>query len=238
MDDSSLVSVIIPVYNGERYLAEALQSVLSQTYRPLEIVVVDDGSTDGSAQVVRSFSQVHCIQQQNAGVAAARNAGISASHGEFVAFLDQDDLWAPEKLSVQVAYLRKHPEIGYALARQRFFLQPGTNRPAWLKEQLLQGDQVGYLPGTMVVRSTVLGQIGPFDTAYGISSDSDWFARAKDCGILMSILPQVLLFRRIHDGNLSSEVQRIQSELLKILRGSIARQRAAQASPRDWGSGR
>jgi glycosyltransferase involved in cell wall biosynthesis len=221
-----LVSVIVPVYNGERYLAEALDSVLKQDYRPLEVLVVDDGSTDNSAQIARSYGQVHCIQQPNQGVSAARNAGIAASHGEFISFLDQDDVWAREKLSVQAGYLLQHREVGYAIARQRFFLEPGTKRPPWLKEEFLEGDQVGYLPGTLVVRTTVFDQIGAFDVAYGISSDSDWFTRAKDAGIAMAILPEVLLCRRIHSGNLSSEVQQIQAELLKLLRTSVARQRA------------
>jgi glycosyltransferase involved in cell wall biosynthesis len=107
-----LLSVIIPVYNGERYLAEAARSVRAQTYRPLEVIVVDGGSTDNSAQIARSFAQVHCIQQRNSGVSAARNAGIAASHGESITFLDQDGLWAPEKARPHVRHLLNHPEAG------------------------------------------------------------------------------------------------------------------------------
>jgi glycosyltransferase involved in cell wall biosynthesis len=171
---------------------------------------------------------VHCIQQPNQGVSAARNAGITASHGEFIGFLDQDDIWAPEKLTVQAGYLLKHHEIGYVIARQQFFLEPRTKRPSWLREEFLQADQIGFLPGTLLVRRMVFDQIGAFDAAYAISSDSDWFARAKDAGILMAILPQILLYRRIHSGNLSCEVQQIQAELLELLRESVIRQRAKQ----------
>ena len=107
-----LVSVVVPVYNGELYLARALSSVLGQDYGPLEVIVVDDGSTDNSAQIACSFGGVHYIQQPNQGVSASRNAGITASHGEFIGFRDQDDIWAPEKLSVQAGYLLKHHEVG------------------------------------------------------------------------------------------------------------------------------
>ena len=105
------ISVVIPAYNHGRFLREAIDSVLAQTYAPLEIIVVDDGSTDDTEQIVRSYGdRVRYIRQQNAGVGAARNNGIANARGEYVAFLDSDDLWLPEKLAVQVEYMRRHPE--------------------------------------------------------------------------------------------------------------------------------
>jgi glycosyltransferase involved in cell wall biosynthesis len=231
-----MVSAIVPVYNAERFLGQALDSILAQDYRPLEVIVVDDGSVDGTSVIARTYEGVRYIHQANQGHAAARNAGIEASNGEFVAFLDADDLWAPNKLSVQIGHLLKHPSVGYAIARQRFFVEPGTSLPPWLRRELLLEDQVGYLPGTLVVRTTVFAQIGTFDTAYRISCDSDWLARAKDAGIPMSILPDVLLFRRIHSGNQSSDVHGVHSELLSILRRSIARQRVGQRTMRERGA--
>src|ERR1044072_1619841 len=118
----SLVSVIIPVYNGGRYLRAALESVFAQTYRPIEVIVVDDGSADDSGLIAQSFPEVRHMRQQNQGVAAARNNAIAASRGEFLAFLDQDDLWTPEKLRLQIGYLLTHPELGYTLTQQKFFL--------------------------------------------------------------------------------------------------------------------
>src|SRR5213078_156464 len=112
-DEQPLVSVIIPVYNGARYLRAALESVFAQTYRPIEVIVVDDGSGDDSGVIAQSFPDVHFIHQENQGVAAARNHGFDAARGEFIAFLDQDDLWTPEKLKVQVNYLLNHPDVGY-----------------------------------------------------------------------------------------------------------------------------
>src|SRR3989441_12309052 len=107
------VSVVIPVYNGERYLADAIQSVRDQTYQNFEVIVVDDGSTDGSAEVAQSFGEaIRYVHQANGGVCKARNTGMAVARGGYLAFLDQDDLWLPDKLATQVAYLDSHPEVG------------------------------------------------------------------------------------------------------------------------------
>ena len=107
------VSVVIPVYNGEQYLADAIQSVRDQTYQNVEVIVVDDGSTDESADVAKKFGEaIRYVHQSNGGVGKARNTGIAAARGAYLAFLDQDDLWLPDKLAVQVAYLDSHPEVG------------------------------------------------------------------------------------------------------------------------------
>src|SRR6187549_3720033 len=112
-EERPLVSIIVPVYNGERYLRAALESIFAQTYRPLEVIVVDDGSVDDSGVIAQSFPEVRYIRQENQGVAAARNHGIETARGEFYAFLDQDDLWTPEKLTVQISYLLNDPDLGY-----------------------------------------------------------------------------------------------------------------------------
>lgn len=106
-----LVSVIMPAYNARPYIAEAMQSVLSQDYPNIELIVVDDGSVDGSAECAKMFGdRVKVIRQANAGVAAARNKGLDEAKGELIAFLDADDVWLPGKISAQVEYLRQHPE--------------------------------------------------------------------------------------------------------------------------------
>jgi len=220
-----LVSAIIPVYNGERYLAEAIESMLAQTYRPIEVIVVDDGSSDGSADIARSSREVRYIYQPNQGVAVARNKGIEAARGDFIAFLDQDDLWTPSKLSVQMDYLLGHPDVGYVIARMRVFLEPGTEWPSSLNKDHYSKDPVGFIPGTLVARKTVFEQIGSFDTSYRHSNDSDWFFRAKDASIPKAILSEVLLHKRFHGSNLSHEVQAMTSEVLRVVRSSIARKR-------------
>src|SRR6185503_10895386 len=129
-EQQPLVSVIIPVYNGARYLRAALESVFAQTYRPFEVIVVDDGSIDDSGVIAQSFPDVSYMRQENQGVAAARNHGIEAARGDFFAFLDQDDLWTPEKLKLQIEYLLNHQDLGYTLTQQQYFLEPGTTLPA------------------------------------------------------------------------------------------------------------
>lgn len=225
MDTLPLVSIVIPVYNGERYLGEAIESVLAQTYRPVEVIVIDDGSTDSGAGIARSYKEVRYIYQTNQGTGMARNVGIAAARGDFIAFLDHDDLWTPNKLSVQVDYLRRHPHVGCVIARMRNFLEPGTPRPTWIRKDLLLTDYTGFLLGTLVARKTVFEQIGDFNTSYRHSNDSDWFFRANDAGIPMAILPEVLLYRRIHGSNLSYDTQTMMSERMRVLKASIDRKR-------------
>lgn len=224
-----LVSVIVPVHNGERYLAPALQSIFDQDYQPFEVIVVDDGSVDKSAEIARSY-ETRYIYQSNQGVAMARNAGVAAARGDLLAFLDQDDLWKPNKLRVQIAYLLSHPQVGYVLAGQRLFLEPGISAPVWLKDDLLSKDHPGWLPGTLVVRREVFNQIGDFDPSYSIADDADWFIRAKDAGIPMAILPETLHHKRIHDSNLSSMARLGLLEVVRALKTSVDRQRQQRST--------
>jgi glycosyltransferase involved in cell wall biosynthesis len=222
--DMPLVSAIIPVYNGERYLAEALQSIFDQDYRPLEVIVVDDGSTDGTAAVARSFD-VRYVYQPNAGHAAARNAGIAIAKGEFIAPLDADDLWAPNKLSVQIDYLLKHPEVGYAICNQRTILEPGISKPSWVRGDQFSEDTKSFGLGALVIRREVLDQVGLFDTTYWHGNDSDWFFRANDAGVQMGYVPETLFYRRVHDSNMSYRVSELRADLLQVARASVGRKR-------------
>ena len=226
-----LVSVIVPVYNGERYLAATLESVLAQDYRPLELLVVDDGSTDGSAAVARSFPGARLVQQRNAGAATARNTGIAESRGDLLAFLDSDDLWLPRKLSLQVGYLVSHPETGFVLTRQRIVLEPGLPKPAWLKPELLANDSVGYLPSTLLVRRNVFAKIGLFNPQFVPSEDAEWFFRARDAGVPMGVVEEVLLEKRVHSANLSHGTAVSQAQLLRAARSSIARKKRPDPQP-------
>src|SRR5689334_9621809 len=120
-----LVSCVVPVYNGERYLAEALDSILAQTHRPLQAIVADDGSTDGTAAVAAAYGdRVLVLRQANAGPAAARNLGLAAARGEYVAFLDADDLWHPRKLERQLARFRARPQLDYCVSLMQNFWMP------------------------------------------------------------------------------------------------------------------
>jgi glycosyltransferase involved in cell wall biosynthesis len=219
------VSVIVPAYNRERYLGAALDSALGQDYRRLEIIVIDDGSTDGTAGVVHSYSNVRYVYQPNRGVAAARNTGVAVSHGEILSFLDSDDLWMPEKLRLQVRFLLESPDVGFCLAWMQNFLEPGCPIPSSIRPEDLSRPTVGAVPSALVVRREVFDRVGGFDVAYRVGEDVDWFFRAKDTRIPFAVLPDVLLRRRLHDANLSGRGILGSSPVAKIAKASLDRRR-------------
>src|SRR5438093_5382562 len=209
MDHSKpLVSVVIPVYNGERYLVDAIQSVLDQTYRNFEVIVVDDGSTDESAAVAKRFGEaIRYVHQANGGVSKARNTGIAEARGAYLAFLDQDDLWLPEKLAVQVAYLDSHPEVGAV------YCQCEVKGNGWLRTGLyyvepVKDDVVGIMRGPYLLmtsamfRGEVLRKIGGFDEALVGAGyeDGDLTIRVREV-TQIACVPKTLAIYRIHSTN-------------------------------------
>jgi glycosyltransferase involved in cell wall biosynthesis len=221
-----LVSVILVVRNGERFLRAALDSVQAQDYRPLDVIVVDGQSTDSSVAIAASYSEVRIIHQIGRGVADATNLGIRAARGELLAFLSSDDLWTPDKLSAQVRYLSEHPEVQCCVSRVKLFLEEGCPMPRGFKPELLDGDHVAVIPEAVMTRKAVFETVGEFDTRFRVSHDTDWFARAKDAGISIGEIPQVHLLRRVHDANASSNAPVVHRELIDIVRQSVRRQRA------------
>ncbi|MBN3039545.1 MAG: glycosyltransferase family 2 protein [Candidatus Omnitrophica bacterium] len=222
------VSVIMSIYNGERFLGQALESIFKQTYRPFEVIVVDDGSSDNSAKVIQSFPRVKYFYQTNSGAGAARNFGISKSRGDFIAFLDQDDLWAPNKLKIQLLYMLKHPQVDYLFAKQLIFIEPEAKLPSalikrWLNQKDLQKPHTGYLPGTLLARKSTFMKFGYFDPSYKGTSDAEWFFRIKDLGAKMEILPQVLLHKRFHESNHCYQTDVSDREFLRLVESSIKR---------------
>jgi glycosyltransferase involved in cell wall biosynthesis len=226
MTPTPLVSVVIPAYNAERFLAETLRSVLAQDYDPIEVIVVDDGSTDATAQIARSHG-VRCLTQPNRGQAAARNAGTAAAHGEFIALVDADDTWTPDKTSRQVAHLLAHPELGFVLAHMQKHLDPGAPPPPGAPPGWFSQLHAGTSTSAMLARRSVMIEVGGFDTRYRIGSDTDWLARALDAGFPWTLLPDVLVHCRVHGDNLSYQRDAMKSELFDALRASVARKHAS-----------
>jgi len=218
-----LVSVIIPVYNAERYLAEALDSIFIQDYRPLEVIVIDDGSEDNSAKITQAYPQVCYVYQSHQNVAMARNTGLAKACGEYIAFLDADDCWTPDKLRIQMDYLLGHPEIQYTITRMKYFLEPGQAMPSNFKKQLLEGDHIGRLLSTLVARKSIFDIAGKFKPELTTAEDVDWFARANDHHLPMAVIPNVLLHKRVHKANLSLNALENNRNLLRVLKKSIDR---------------
>ena len=222
-----LVTVVVPVFAGERLLPTALDSALAQTYAHAEVIVVDDGSPDRSAELAARRPGVRVLRQPHRGVAAARNAGVEAGAGDLIAFLDQDDEWWPDKLARQVKLMTDRPEVGLAMTHVEMVLSPGTPRPDWLDPAWLLIPQPGFVPSTWMVRRAVFERIGPLDSRYAIASDSDWLTRARDAGVVSVMLRDVLVRWRIHGANGSYDQDTMRRELLRMLRGTARRRREA-----------
>ncbi|HDY88685.1 MAG TPA: glycosyltransferase [bacterium] len=220
-----LVSVIITVYNGERYLAEAIESVLAQTQKPNEIIVVDGESQDNTEKIARSYRQVHFIRESVRGLANARNMGINVCQGELIAFLDHDDRWTPNKLKVQIDYLINNPKIQYVNALVKIFLEPGCTLRLGYTRKSLNRAMIGRTPGTLIARKSLFDRIGGFSADFVIGCDVEWFTRAKDNNIPMTVIPEVLLYKRLHNTNLSGNVQVNRQELFTIVKQSIMHHR-------------
>jgi len=226
--EKSLISCIIPVFNGTRYLREAVESILGQTYWPIEIIVVDDGSTDNTAKVVRNYrDQVRYVWQPNGGPSAARNQGVSATQGAFVAFLDQDDVWHPEKLTRQMTRFVSRPELDLCVTHvQTFWIPELCEEAARFRQYRLARAVPGYLTGTLLARRALFQTVGLFDTTLRYGDAADWFLRAAEQGAVMELLPDVLMYHRIHHANLSRrKASASREEFLQIVKSSLDRRR-------------
>ena len=220
-----LVSVVIPVFNGERFLREAVQSVLDQKYSPIEIIIVDDGSTDGTAAVARSLGEtVRYLHQANQGPAAARNRGIEQAQGGLIAFADADDLWPSGKLEVQLPYLVNDPAIEIVMGRiQQVRLSKTVNGQTHAEEFAEPAFSVNL--GSAVIRKSVFERVGLFDESMRYSEDVDWFMRAREAGAAIITIDVVTLLYRQHEENMTRGKSTSQLNVLKALKRSLDRRR-------------
>ena len=237
MTTPDLISCIVPVFNGERYLAEALDSILAQTWRPLEVIVVDDGSTDGTAHIAAGYgAEASYLHQANAGPAAARNRGLDAAAGEFIAFLDADDLWHKEKLARQMARFEARPELELCLSHLQHFWEPEMkDEEDRLRDHRFSKPLPGYAIQAILARRTLFDAVGRFDPALRMGEDVDWFLRSADRGTVTEMLPDVLTFRRLHASNMSREAT-VFDALPRIFKASLDRRRRS-AKPSDSDTG-
>lgn len=225
MSPTPEASVVIPVFSGDRFLSEAIRSVLGQTVRPAEILVVDDGSTDDSAKVAGEFSEVRLISQAHAGVSVARNAGVAASRGALIAFLDGDDLWESERLERQIALAGTTPDAGVIMARQSYRFEGPV--PGWFRGPVDGGSEPGYMPSNWLLRRETWLQVGGFTPGMSHSEDTDWLARASDLGVKVVMVDEPLVIHRIHDRNASGLGTEVKAGIFTALRDSVRRKHSA-----------
>ncbi|MCO6452456.1 MAG: glycosyltransferase family 2 protein [Caldilineales bacterium] len=215
-----LVSVIIPVFNGQRFLDETIASVLNQVYWPLEVIVIDDGSTDESAEIVRRHADVRYHFQENRGQTAALNTGVKLATAKFLAFLDQDDLWMPAKLATQMKLMQSAASPDFVLCHAIFFQTAGVNPPDWVRSTMFDQPRPSYCLGALLARRPAFEKIGRLTPEHGLAFDVDFFFRVKDQGYSLQIAPELLLQRRVHDRNLSANLQ-LRRDLLSVVRQSM-----------------
>jgi glycosyltransferase involved in cell wall biosynthesis len=223
---SDLVSVIIPVFNSEHFLAETIESTLAQSYRTIEVIVVDDGSTDGSAKVAQGYP-VRCYFQQHLGPGAARNFGIRQARGEFLSFLDADDVWMPEKTTRQMEMLARRPELEAVFGWVEQFSSAEAASPKTRFDGTVMN---GLHPGAMLIRSASFARIGMFATGWQVGEFMDWYGRAMDAGLTSAVLPEVVVKRRIHDKNLTRGERMDKTEYARILKTALDRRRSTEES--------
>lgn len=219
------VSVIIPAYNGDRYIGEAINSILSQTYRDYEIIVVDDGSTDSTRQVIEQYgSKIQYLSQTNQGVAASRNLGLTKAQGEYIAFLDQDDIFLSDKLASQVTLLEQNPSLGIANSGWQIVNQQGETKAAvkpWVEiPELNLANLIIWKPvflGAMLFRRSWLKRTKGFDTILEQTPDVDLVLRLAAMGATAAWVKQVTVKYRQHEANASRNTLLQAQELDQIL---------------------
>ncbi|MCX5873490.1 MAG: glycosyltransferase, partial [Deltaproteobacteria bacterium] len=214
------VSVIIPTYNRLELLMATIESVRNQTFRDFEIIVVNDGSSDGTAEWLQEQSDLIHVDQTNSGIAASRNKGISVSNGEWLAFLDHDDIWALDKLQTQVDFVRANPDVGMVAAKHvRLGKKISTRGPMkWIRGDLfVKVFSKSFIhTSSVVIRKEVLELIGGFPTKYRFADEFDvWLKIAKDYEI--AYVDKPLVFIRFYESNTSHNRVGVRSDTYEIL---------------------
>jgi len=216
-------SVVIPVFNAAEHLEQTLDSIRAQTVQPLEVIVVDDASTDDSAAIASRYGVRHLLRTGVRGIFSALNAGIHAAQGNVVAFISGDDVWLPDKLALQANILSAQPETDYVFTAFEVFVEPGTVCAG--SPRFFPG-QVGRSPllETLAFRKKAFDAVGWFDESFTISGDVEWFARLLSSDLQGITLPDVLVRKRLHNHNASVQNAALtQSELLRALRSRTRR---------------
>ncbi|MCG3181676.1 MAG: hypothetical protein BIFFINMI_04075 [Phycisphaerae bacterium] len=230
--ENPLISVVVPTFNARRFLPEALASILAQTYRPIEVIVADDGSTDGTVELARQWDPpVRVVAQPTAGPAATRNLGAAHAAGPFLAFLDPDDLWMPDKLALQAARFAQRPELDLCVTHVQPFWEEEVRADGLRYADHPRAQPVpGFATTTLLARRSAMDRLGPFDPGLWFSDAVEWFIRAREAGLVIELMDEVLVRHRMHTSNLTRRRPAGSiDEFARVLKASLDRRRAADA---------
>lgn len=225
-----LVSVVICVYNGEKYIKEAIESVLSENYPQMEILCIDDGSTDSTMDILRNFgSAVKISSQQNQGVAVARNFASQIAQGEFITYLDSDDLFVPGRIAAMVEVLLQNPETAIVFGQIKQFITPELIKPSSGKMKIEEDILAGVCPGGVMYRSNIFQEVGEFEKGNQTAYFLDWCLKAKEKGLVEKHLDRIVTLRRVHQNNSSFiEKNNFSSEATRVIKEHLDRIRSGE----------
>ena len=216
------ISVVIPVWNGERHLAEAIESALGQTVRPIEVVVVDDGSTDGSAAIAESL-EATVVGTGHAGTGAALNRGVAATGGSILAFLDADDVWPPQRCEVLAALLDEDRSLDAAMGSIDEFISPELTAAERRALRTPNRGMQSPLATAMLIRRGAFRKVGPFDESLAIGTGLEWASRLADRGIKLGRITDIVLLRRLHSQNTGVRLRDERGAYARILKRRLDR---------------
>ena len=219
------ISVILPIYNGEKYLRDCIESIINQSIIPKEILIIDDGSTDKSAAIALQYPQLRYHKTLNKGVANARNIGLEMASFDWIAFIDQDDLWTCDSLKSRMHALKDATHSKIVIGRQKWFLFGMDTPPSWVKKELMQDSLDGYLLGCSLIHKDLFELYGNFDDSFRFASDFDWLFRLKDAAENFIQVEDIVLEKRIHELNESRHAKASLAELTKAIYKSVLRKR-------------
>ncbi|HEX4271209.1 MAG TPA: glycosyltransferase family A protein [Rhizomicrobium sp.] len=229
--DAPLISVVVPCFNTERYVAEALDSVLAQPVRGVQVIVIDDGSTDRSAEIIRAHDdRIEYRRQANGGIGAARNAGIALARGTYLTFLDADDIWTPGSLPLRLERLRG-AECVYGGVEH--FISPEIQGEARERLGALPATMTARFAGAMLIEKRAFDRVGPFDAGLKMGEMMDWVSRAELAGVTTVLIDDIVLRRRIHGSNTVLRLKNQKGEYLRALKGALEHKRAAASKLDD-----
>jgi glycosyltransferase involved in cell wall biosynthesis len=217
-----LVTCIIPAFNGERYIESAIESVLNQTFKNIEIIIIDDGSTDNTPNLIEKFNgKIRYIRQSNSGSAVARNLGISKASGDFIGFLDSDDMWDKNKILFQLECFENNPGIEACLCNIKILNE---------KEKGILDDQyvivTPYTVCSILIKTETVKKVGYFNVNLKFGEDTDWFMRIRKLDIPVKILKDTLVYARLHKDNLTNSFNvRSRDEIFSKIKNKLDERR-------------
>lgn len=225
-NDFPLVSIVMPAYNAGKYIVEAVESVFQQSYSPIEMIVVDDGSTDDTVEKLSRFeSDIKLIISSHQGTASARNIGIKQARGQLIAFLDADDTMHQDKIKFQVDEFLTDLNLDLCYTMFNNFLTPDADEGLKRTRPQKEGPIKGCVCGTTMIKKDAFDKVGYFDTTLRVGEFIDWYARATDLGLKVKFIERDLYNRRSHAGNITATQQQSFKDYAKLLRAKIDRKK-------------